>query len=101
MEGAKTHIDKTTWALPNGRKMVSHTSSWCAPCQRIKPHLEFLQENKAIAKQDAESIHMNDRRPGMKIPTFDFFSMDDSVLVESIQTSDSVKFNEILHKYDH
>lgn len=97
----KTHIDVTTWSLPNGRKMESYTSTWCAPCQRIKPHLEFLQENKTLTKVGAKSIHISERRAGMKIPTFDFYSMDDSVIVESIQTSDLVKFNEIFQKYDH
>lgn len=100
-EPDKTLIEVATWELPNGRTMISYTSTWCAPCQRIKPHLEALIEKKKLIKWTQRKIHITDRRPGMKIPTFDFMSMDESVILESIQTSDSAKFDEILHKYDH
>jgi thiol-disulfide isomerase/thioredoxin len=95
----KNFIDVSTYELPNGRTMISYTSTWCAPCQRIKPHLEALKEQKAIVHWTKRRIHVTDRRPGMKIPTFDFMSMDDSVIIESIQTSDSAKLDDLLRKY--
>ncbi len=93
-------IDVTEWSIAaNESTMVSYTATWCEPCQRIKPTIARLAENGAIAKISEKQITIAERKPGMKIPTFEILSLDGSVVIASIQTSKEPLFLEFFDKY--
>jgi thiol-disulfide isomerase/thioredoxin len=99
-------IDKNIYILKSGKILVTHTASWCGPCNRIKPYFYSLMKDiqpELYNVDSTDSKTLNDELIDFNsvfVPIPNFIIFDKNKNYEtSIQTSKNYLLYEFLKKY--